>query len=60
MALGLGLGPGTYLDWILDLQCWDEDGEDECGVFVHGAVLGDEENEGEDERDHLRVAELPC
>ena len=53
------VGSRTDLDWVLDLQCWNEDGEDECGILVHGAVISDEEDEGEDEGDHLGVAELP-
>jgi len=47
----------TYKSWVL--ECWNEDGENERGVLVHGAVISDEEDEGEDEGDHLGVAELP-
>lgn len=40
----LGSGPG-----VLDLECWNEDGENERGVLVHGTLISDEEDEGEDE-----------
>ena len=35
----------AYLNWVLDLQCWNQDGKYESGILVHGAVLGNEEGE---------------
>jgi len=45
------MSPDTlaYLNWVLDLQCWNGDGEDECGILMHGRLISNEEDEGEDE-----------
>jgi len=52
------MSPDT-LGWVPELKCWNEDGENEHGVLVHGTLISNEEDEGEDEGDHLGVAELP-
>jgi len=49
----------TYLGWVPDLKSWNEDGENERGVLVHGTLISNEEDKGDDEGDHLGVAELP-
>ena len=48
----------THLDWFLNLQGWNQDGHHQGDVLLHGAVLGNQQHQGQNERDHSGVAEL--
>ena len=50
--------PPTDLDRIPDLQGWNQDGHHQGDILLHGAVLGDQQHEGEHKRNHLGVTEL--
>ena len=48
----------TDLNRLPDLQGWNQDGHHHGDVLLHGAVLGDQQHQGQNERNHLRVTKL--
>ena len=47
-----------YLNRFLYPQCWYEDGQDEQGVLLDGAVFSHQQDQREDEGYHEGIAEL--
>ena len=47
-----------YLYGVLHVQCWSYDRHDECAVVLKGAVLGNQQHQWENKRNHLVVSKL--